>query len=271
MLAAALTASGCGDDVTTTTRGDADSETAGDGDGDSGDGDGDGDGDSGDGDSGDGDGDGDGDSGDGDGDTGDGDGDSGDGDGDAGDESCELAPQAMTLSLTGSQALPNSCNSHTFTGRLQNGGGAVWALDACPCDAQCLIPDPYTLTINLPDMDLLPATIMCPKIEMIKNEDCEVESIVIRDLDNNELATWVGSHAPSAPLTMPELSVAPVNGTMCLDHDQYALAFTLDNSDLTLSQGDAGVLGNGDAAWDAKSYASRETDEGPDYSWVLNR
>jgi hypothetical protein len=146
--------------------------------------------------------------------------------------------------------------------------GGVWQLDACPCGANCLVPDPYTLTMVLPDAALLPDQVSCPKIEMVKNADCEVESIVIRDLDDGESPQWVGSHAKSSPASLPQFTVEATNGTQCVDYQQYALHFSLGDDSLNLSQGQGGMLGDD---WQAENESSMEDANGDAYSWILKR
>ena len=272
----------CGDDLTTADdevgeTGDGDGDTTGDGDGDT-TGDGDGDGDTtGDGD-GDTTGDGDGDTtGDGDGDTtgdGDGDGDTtGDGDGDGdGMQSCELETQDLTLLLVGSQSPEDGCSDHTFTGTLTGGAGGQWFMDACPCGAQCLVPDPYTLTISVPDDAMLPTVPACPKVEFRRDPDtCEPIGMVIRDLDDAERPVWTAGEVPLGPPTVAELAVDPVDGTDCVDYTQYALQFGWDQETLVLPQGEQGVLPADSGDWTVRNYASTVSGDLFDYDWVLKR
>ena len=82
---------------------------------------------------------------------------------------------------------------------------------------------------------------------------------------------WIGSREASAPAVVAELEVNPVNGTACIDHDQYALEFAWDNASITLSQGEADFLDADPADWDVKNYASVEGDNDSSYAWVMKR
>ncbi|MFV8756228.1 hypothetical protein ACNOYE_37245 [Nannocystaceae bacterium ST9] len=180
----------------------------------------------------------------------------------------------ITLGLVGSQALPNSCNDHTFTGTLEGGGNGNWNLDACPCGANCLIPDPYTLSIITPSLDTLPNVPSCPKIEMRRNADCEVVSIVISDLAQNEAPVWIGSREDIDPGSVPELDAsAELFGVCeCPDCDPptlYDMRFDWEAESIVVSEGSTGVV----ADWDATVISSHHYEVGDVdwFAWVMKR
>jgi hypothetical protein len=200
---------------------------------------------------------------------------------DTGNEMCnadDVEDIDITLGLVGSQAPPGSCNDHVFTGTLQNGGGGNWNLDACPCGAQCLLPDPYTLGVVLPDPGMLPDVPLCPKIEMRRNADCEVVSITISDLGNDETPVWIGSREDVEPGTVDELDVnAELFGVCeCPDCDPptlYDLAFDWLGESLVLAEGEQDVLVADDGDWDVLSVSShtREVGGTEHFAWVMKR
>ena len=126
-------------------------------------------------------------------------------------------------------------------------------------------PTPYTLTVNLPNDAMLPDVPACLSIKMVKNGDCEVESLVIRDLDDQNAVVWAASIAPEAPDQLLSFSVDPVGPTQCEGYEQYALEFTKVDDSVVLEQGEAGSLPGGP---DIENFASQELDEGPNYAWV---
>jgi hypothetical protein len=182
------------------------------------------------------------------------------------------------LDLVGSQAPVDGCNDYTFTGTLEGGGGGVWTLDACPCGALCLIPDPYTLTTIMPDAALLPNMPACPKIEMRRGDDCEVVSLVISDLTQNEKPVWITAREDVDPGSVPELAVASqlFGVCECPDCDPptlYDLHFEWLDAALTLAEGELGLLVADDGDWDVTSLNShtRELAGTEHWAWVMKR
>jgi hypothetical protein len=175
--------------------------------------------------------------------------------------------------LTGSQQPPQSCNDFVFTGTVSNVAAGVWSMDSCACGQFCLVPDPYTLTLTVPDQALLPTQITCPKIEVRRDPNtCELLSIVFYDLSAENVPLWIGSREAAIPPNVGDLDIAPVNATACIDHDQYALEFMSDTATLTLSQGEVDLLEDEPSDWDVKNYASVLGDGNTNsYAWVMKR
>jgi hypothetical protein len=103
----------------------------------------------------------------------------------------------MWAELEGAASPLDSCESITFTGELiEQVDAGTWALDSCPCDADCDAPDPYELRIGFfdgpgPELPPLPA---CPQIELQRNESCQITALVIRDLSSANTPQWWASH-----------------------------------------------------------------------------
>jgi hypothetical protein len=184
----------------------------------------------------------------------------------------------IMLGLVGSQSPPNGCNDHVFTGTLENGGGGVWNLDACPCGAQCLVPDPYAMTIVGAAVEMLPNVPMCQKIEIRRNMDCEIVSMTISNLNDDEKPVWIGSREDVEPGTVDELDVSSVLFGVCDCPDcdpptLYELAFDWQGDDLVLAEGDQGVLPASDGDWDVFSLSShtREVAGTEHFAWIMKR
>lgn len=180
----------------------------------------------------------------------------------------------ITLALIGSQAPPNGCSDHVFTGTLQGGGGGNWTLDACPCGAQCLIPDPYSLSIVSPNAATLPNMPNCPMIEMRRNAACEVVSITIKDLGQNEAAVWIGSRENADPGNAPDVDVNDELFAVCDCPDcdpptLYQLGFETQGESLILDEGQDGVVGD----WAAYSLSSHtyEVAGTSHFAWIMKR
>ena len=184
-----------------------------------------------------------------------------------------MTPGAIDAVLQGSMQPQGACGDFTFTGTLLGGGPAIWNLDACPCGAQCLVPDPYTLTLTVPDAAMLPDTLMCPQIEIRRDPNtCELRSLVIRDLDNAERPEWIAGREAVAPAGVAELEVAAVNTTICLDFEQSALEFGWNDATVVVSQGDSDTL-TADPDWTVYTVAAQTSEQAmtEDFAWVMTR
>jgi hypothetical protein len=180
----------------------------------------------------------------------------------------------IMLALVGSQSPPNGCSDHVFTGTRQGGGGGNWTLDACPCGAQCLVPDPYTLTVITPEPSSLPDVPACPRIEIRRNADCEVASITIGEIDQPDGAVWIGSRENAEPGTVPDLTVNDelVGICECIDcapPTLYQLGFETQGESLLLNEGEQGPVGD----WTTYSFSSHtyEAAETNHFAWIMKR
>ncbi len=200
---------------------------------------------------------------------------------DTGDPVCDindLQEIDLTLALVGSGS--NGCNDFTFTGRLVQAGAGTWALDSCPCGASCLIPDPYTLTIDVPDPDLLPDIPACPKIAVHRDPDtCEIVSFVVEDLADEGVPLWIGSREQPAPDSVPELSVTAENIGVCECEGECEppeldrLVFDWLGTSIELSEGENSVLAADDGDWDVHVFSSHvyPVSEIGWYTWLMKR
>lgn len=185
---------------------------------------------------------------------------------------CDLPSDTIDFALTGAMAPPNGCNDFTFTGHLSGGDPNTYYLDTCPCGVVCLVPDPYTMTYEVPNGIAAPQMPACPIIHFRRDPDtCEPVSMTIGDLDDGDRPIWIAGRRPFAPPEVAELEVLPVDLQACPDLDQYALEFGWDGNGGVLQQGDQFTLPTDDGDWTVHNWASRELQGGPDYAWVMKR
>ncbi|NVB41398.1 hypothetical protein G6O69_26405 [Pseudenhygromyxa sp. WMMC2535] len=186
-----------------------------------------------------------------------------------GSQSCDAPAEELDFALVGALSPAEGCDDFSFTGQFIQGGAGLYYLDACPCDKQCLIPDPYTLTIELPDAAPYPQIPDCPQIHFRRDPDsCAPASLVIADLDDGERPLWLAAREDQAPEDMPALTVAPVDPTACPDKQQFALEFSADADSTVVSQGEAGSLSIEGETWSMYDYASMQTEDGPVFAWL---
>ena len=189
-----------------------------------------------------------------------------------GGQDCSAPVADIDFALIGELSPPDGCQDFTFTGQLVTETPGVYQLDACPCGAQCLVPDPYTLTVNLPDAALLPNMPACPIIFFRRDpETCEPASVVVRDGMQDLGPGWAASHQDHAPVDLPAIEVTPVDMTACIDMDLYALAFFSGGDGIAVSQGEQGILPTDDGDWTVKNYASLDAPGGASFAWVGKR
>jgi len=162
----------------------------------------------------------------------------------------------------------------------------IYALDGCPCGANCLKADPWTLTLDVPK-DWLPAAIpACPRIVVERQNSkagCELVGVAIWDSQEPEGAPAV-YHAGSllGPIAAAQDQIGieqqVVEECECADccgvPTRYDLAFTGLKAALTLAEGQTGVLGDQDLGFEIinfESHVSGICDDSPAIDWVARR
>jgi hypothetical protein len=202
---------------------------------------------------------------------------------DTGDPICNAADVEdieISFSLIGSQAPAGACENFVFEGQLEGGGGGTWNLDACPCGALCLIPDPYTLTLGLPDLAMQPSMPVCPKIAITRDpESCAIVSVVIEDIVDPGRAIYIASNQLPAPAGETELDVGAETIGLCEcvgdcePPTLERLLFDWLGNPLELVEGESGTLVADDGDWTVYAInshlyaATLETW----YGWVMKR
>ncbi|MCY1069399.1 hypothetical protein OV090_31955 [Nannocystis sp. RBIL2] len=153
---------------------------------------------------------------------------------------------------------PVACGPLEFTGtRISPQKGPVWQLDGCACGDNCLIPDPWTLSVSAPAawLPLMPA---CPRIVVDRVEGfggCQFAAISVWDLQApGEPAVYHAGHglsptqAGAAELTVTPQSVETCDCMGCCQPAElWDLQFTLGGADVTLTEGESAPLGQRNA------------------------
>lgn len=149
---------------------------------------------------------------------------------------------------------PAPCGPLEFTGqRVSDPKGPTWALDGCPCDADCFQEDPWTFSLTIP-ADHLPELPACPRIVVDRVEGfggCEFAAVSIWDAMTPAAPAFfhagrgfAATAAAQAELTLGEVARAtcPCEGC-CGDALLWALQFDLLGQQALLDEGETQVLG----------------------------
>ncbi|MFZ6183010.1 hypothetical protein [Nannocystis pusilla] len=153
---------------------------------------------------------------------------------------------------------PVPCGPLEFTGtRISPQKGPVWQLDGCACGDNCLIPDPWTLSVSAPAawLPLMPA---CPRIVVDRVQGfngCQFAAISVWDLQApGEPAVYHAGHglaptqAGAAELTVTPHSLDTCDCMGCCQPAElWELQFTLGGADVTLTEGESAPLGQRNA------------------------
>jgi|GEM_PF-4472221 len=186
---------------------------------------------------------------------------------------CGPATEDVSFALTGADAPPDSCSDFAFTGSVVGPGQAgIINLDSCPCNVLCVVPDPYLLTYEVPDLALAPDMPTCPMIQVRRDpETCEPVSIVIKDLTDASRPVWVASLEATGVLDLGELDVEAIDSIPCPDGDQWGIEFGWADNSVVVAQGESGNLPTDDGDWSLHNFASTDTPEGELFAWVGKR
>ncbi len=188
--------------------------------------------------------------------------------GTTGDGVCEfVGTESIAAALFDADEPDNSCGKVTFMGRFDAGGDGDWKLDTCSCGSQCLVPDPWTFTLDGP-ADWMPEMPMCPRIvlETVPSFDpelCLLKGVAIWDLDE-PMAPPVYI-AGGMPPQLPEVfgvevasvldEVCPCDGC-CGDDEQHHLEFEAGDELLSLAEGEVGAMTIEGEAYDVANFQS---------------
>lgn len=182
---------------------------------------------------------------------------------------------------------PMACGALEFAGQNPAPGvGPVYELDGCPCGANCLKPDPWTLTLDVP-LDWLPGILpACPRIvveRQMGKGGCELVGVAIWDAQEPDGAPAV-YHAGSLlgpiaaaqdELTIKEVVIEECECDGCCNAPTLLdLEFTALKSTTTVPEGQTGVLGDKDLGYDVINFQSHYSgicDDSPDIDWVARR
>ena len=164
--------------------------------------------------------------------------------------------------------------------------GPSYALDSCPCDANCLIPDPWTFTMTAP-ADWLPGILpACPRIvvERAKSKQgCQLVGVAVWDTSEppGSPAVYHAGHqlGPiAAVLGQFDTASAVVEECECENccnvPARYDLTFTALQSELTLAEGASGLLGDLNLGYEITNFQSHLSglcDDPAAIDWVARR
>jgi hypothetical protein len=163
--------------------------------------------------------------------------------------------------------MPKGCGLLEFTGRLDQAGDGEWNLDACPCGAECLVPDPWLLTVQAPG-GWLPEVPMCLRIVLettssFAPDTCELSGLAIWDLGQPAAPpVYVAGGSPPALDAVTEFSVSSELVETCAcdgccgDDESYRFDFAAGDEVLTLAETDQGALNVGDVTYDVINFQS---------------
>jgi hypothetical protein len=181
------------------------------------------------------------------------------------------------------------CGAIAFAGtNTGDNAGPVYALDGCPCGANCLKPDPWTFTIDVPQ-DWLPGKLPpCPRIVVERQKSkkgCELVGVAIWDSQepaDRPALYHAGSLLGPIAAAKGELKTEEIVAEEC-DCDNCCgtptrldLKFSIANKSATLAEGEELMLGGeGDAdSYQIKSFQSHLSgicDDSPHVDWAMRR
>lgn len=182
------------------------------------------------------------------------------------------------------------CGPVEFIGtNMSDSSGPVYALDGCPCGANCLKPDPWTLTLDMP-IDWLPGKLpVCPRIVVERQKSkqgCELVGFAVWDSQEpkDALAHFhAGSMLGPIAAAKPELQVEQLEAETC-DCDNCCniptrldLKFSIAQKTATLAEGEEMSLGGGEgdpvgyAIKNFQSHLSGICDDSPHIDWAMRK
>ncbi len=204
--------------------------------------------------------------------------------GTTGDGVCEfVGTESLDAALFDADEPDNSCGKVTFMGRFDAGGDGTWNLDTCACGNQCLVPDPWTFTLDGP-ADWMPEMPACPRIVLdtvatFDPEFCLLKGVAIWDLDK-PMAPPVYI-AGGMPPQLPEVfgvevssvldEVCPCDGC-CGDDEQHHLEFEAGDEQLSLAEGEVGAMTIEGAGYDVANFQSHAIglcDANAEFYWAI--
>lgn len=179
------------------------------------------------------------------------------------------------------------CGTIEFNGtNISDSQGPVYALDGCPCGANCLKPDPWTFTLDVPK-DWQPGKLSaCPRIvveRQMSKAGCELVGVSIWDTkEPGKLPARFHAGSLLGPIAAAqgELQLEQIVAEEC-DCDNCCntptrldLKFTTLADSLTLAEGAEGTVGGNEVGYNVKSFQSHLSgicDDAPAIDWVMKR
>ncbi|HEY0134339.1 MAG TPA: hypothetical protein VGB85_09675 [Nannocystis sp.] len=179
------------------------------------------------------------------------------------------------------------CGALEFTGSNYDlAPGPIYALDGCPCGANCLKPDPWTFTLDVPQEWLPKAVPACPRIvveRQMSKAGCELVGVAIWDMQEPEGAPAIyhaGSLLGPIAAAADQITIESVVAEECECADccsvptRWDLGFGGLKSAVTIAEGQTGMLGDQDLGFEIinfQSHISGICDDSPAIDWVARR
>ncbi|EDM78647.1 hypothetical protein PPSIR1_29388 [Plesiocystis pacifica SIR-1] len=188
---------------------------------------------------------------------------------------CEAVHRDIAFALEGLESLVDGCASFKLEGQVVaqvvDGGAGSYELDACPCGETCPEADSYILTVDTPELELLPSMEGCVTVIVDPVfESCEPGLLSL--FDEVGQPYYFASHLPVASLDQKEVfaSIRTTNAQVCGEELVHELE--IDNEGEILARVAPGtservhVYPNG--PWRLHNLSSRDTDV-RDFDWVF--
>jgi len=189
-----------------------------------------------------------------------------------------------SLEHVGEQA---ACGAIEFSGsNFADDAGPVYMLDGCPCGANCLKPDPWTFTLDVPQGWLPGKLPACPRIvveRQMGKQGCELIGVAIWDAQepkNNPARYHAGSLLGPIAAAQGELKLEEIVAEEC-DCDfccnvptRFDLKFSALGDSTTIAEGGQGSLASNEFAYDIEvfqSHVSGLCDDSPHIDWAMKR
>lgn len=199
---------------------------------------------------------------------------------------CGADGPVIEATLVHKDIIPD-CGPVEFIGQNQaNNAGSPYMLDACPCGANCLIPDPWLFTIDVPQ-DWSPGFLpKCPRIVVERQKSkkgCELVGVGIWDSQEPEGSAALyhaGSLLGPIQAAIGQIGVEQVTVEECECDGCCNPAVLLDlnfsalKTDAVISEGQEGKLGDNELGYDVKNFQSHLSgicDDSPAIDWVAKR
>ncbi|MCA9684350.1 MAG: hypothetical protein KC457_19295 [Myxococcales bacterium] len=134
-------------------------------------------------------------------------------------------PSLVRISVVGSQIPADilACGHYQFEGTvMEHPSPTQWVIDACPCDLECLLPDPHSIDLAdglpHPAPEILPTELgTCVRVDVFKSGSlggletlCTPEAIALWSLDGNQpLLRYAqgGSNDDTFPIDLGDLDL----------------------------------------------------------------
>lgn len=174
------------------------------------------------------------------------------------------------------------CGKLLFNGTVGSKKDQTWELDNCPCDSECFVEDPWTLTVDVPP-GLEPQLPACARIEVVTvqgfaPDTCELVSMTIwdttGDINNKEPFYAAGRTLDysAPPFAVKGNLLGECECDFCCGKSEaYDLTFSVGDAQITLAEATMGSI-DGEPEVEAHNFQSHLSglcDAPPDVHWLM--